>query len=89
MLIICAKSNVLVDEHGNAALSGFGMVELMGPAITFPSKSSFPDSVRWFSPELLGVGGIGNGMFTKWSDIYAFAMLVLEESTLKVIPRTF
>jgi len=74
VFLSCWQANVLVDRHGDPYLGGFGQASVDG---TIPG-----DSVRWTAPELFTVGTDNldddEPKATRYSDIWSFAMLVLE-----------
>jgi len=75
-------SSILVDERGQARLSGFGFASL--DSDTSPPKlsttASFPDSWRWSAPEILA-SEIEGSRTTTAVDIYALAMVLIEMFT--------
>ncbi|KII95384.1 hypothetical protein PLICRDRAFT_99108 [Plicaturopsis crispa FD-325 SS-3] len=68
--------NIMINQFGQPLLSDFGvsrMVEDM-TGVPFTHSTGVNESYRWFAPEML----IGEGSFSTASDIYSFAMTMLE-----------
>ena len=76
------KSNILIDEAGQARLADFGLLKIISdPANNLSSSSnSQGGTVRWMSPELIYPGqfGLEKSSPTKPSDCYAFGMVIYE-----------
>ncbi|KDQ50006.1 hypothetical protein JAAARDRAFT_186570 [Jaapia argillacea MUCL 33604] len=72
--------NILVDDHGSACLSDFGLSHVRTLS-TSPSKRSghgFEGTLQWMAPECL-VGCKANSK----SDIYSFGMTIYEVSSMR------
>lgn len=76
------KSNVLIDQTGNARLADFGLLTILSDPANHLSSSSFTQggSARWMSPELIDPQrfGLEHSRPTKSSDCYALGMVVYE-----------
>ena len=76
------KSNVLIDQTGNARLADFGLLTILSDPANHLSSSSFTQggSARWMSPELIDPQrfGLENSPPTKSSDCYALGMVIYE-----------
>jgi len=76
------KSNVLIDQTGNARLADFGLLTILSDPANHLSSSSFTQggSARWMSPELIDPQrfGLDNSRPTKSSDCYALGMVIYE-----------
>ncbi|CAB3985716.1 insulin-like growth factor 1 receptor [Paramuricea clavata] len=76
-------ASIFIDSNGNTKLACLGRVRKVKPNpddlfSTMPIKLSMSDdSLRWSSPEV-----ITDGMFSKASDVWAFAVLIWEIFTL-------
>jgi serine/threonine protein kinase len=71
-----SKSNILVDESGNACLTDFGLsttLHISGTAFSV-STASPAGTVRFMAPELLNQ----DPNFTAASDVYALGMVIYE-----------
>ncbi|KAJ8077726.1 hypothetical protein PM082_002159 [Marasmius tenuissimus] len=69
-------ANILINAEGNPLLADFGlskMVEDMS-SVQFTQTNGAANLYRWFAPEIY----IGNGAVSLASDVYSFAMTVLE-----------
>jgi serine/threonine protein kinase len=69
----------LVDEEGHAQLADFGHARVIGEAI---DRTTFVGgSIQYMAPELLPENDVDvDGLFSKQSDVYAFAMSCFEVS---------
>ena len=79
---VVVKSNVLIDQTGNARLADFGLLTILSDPANHLSSSSFTQggSARWMSPELIDPQrfGLDNSRPTKSSDCYALGMVIYE-----------
>jgi serine/threonine protein kinase len=79
---VVVKSNVLIDQTGNARLADFGLLTILSDPANHLSSSSFTQggSARWMSPELIDPQkfGLENSRPTKSSDCYALGMVIYE-----------
>jgi len=69
------QSNILVDRFGQAQITDFAhatMTLTQGPACD--TQEARGRSTQWTAPEILE----GQGRFTKESDIFSFAMVMVE-----------
>jgi serine/threonine protein kinase len=74
------QNNVLVNDEGCAVLTDFGRAKVMGdPVFSTPLVAGL---AKYMAPELLPASGEVNvdELFSKKSDIYAFAMFCFEAS---------
>ena len=73
---LAPKSNILIKNDGHACLAGFRLLTIIPDELT-PEPSSDVveqvDSEQWSAPEVLEGGRI-----SKKTDIYSFAMVVIE-----------
>lgn len=76
------KANTLIDESGRACLADFGLLTIALDATSLVSSSSLTrgGTHRWMSPELLFPDefGLPDSRRTKYSDCYAFGMVIYE-----------
>ena len=76
------KSNILIDDAGDARLADFGLLKITSdPANNLSSSSNFEGGTRrWMSPELMNPEkfGLRKESSTKPSDCYAFGMVIYE-----------
>ena len=76
------KSNILIDEAGQARLADFGLLKIVSDlANGLSSSSNSPGgTVRWMSPELIYPEqfGLEESSPTKLSDCYALGMVIYE-----------
>lgn len=64
----------MVDSFGNARITDFGLTTIVRDPNSFVNTSEDQDqTLRWTAPEFLG-----SGQATKESDVYSFAMVVIE-----------
>jgi len=79
---VVVKSNVLIDQTGNARLADFGLLTILSDPANHLSSSSFTQggSARWMSPELIDPQrfGLEHSCPTKSSDCYALGMVIYE-----------
>ena len=77
------QGNILIDEHGYAIITDFGLskvIEEMSETIS-KGTSFFAGSTRWMAPELIMALVKDDGQvppITTFSDVYAFASVCLE-----------
>ncbi|KAG8902596.1 hypothetical protein FRC00_013757 [Tulasnella sp. 408] len=71
------KSNILIDDEGNAKLADIGILQLVEAKATQPQVQGKQEDIRWTAPEVLE-GRI------RWkpSDVYAFGCVALSESDI-------
>jgi len=70
-------TNVLVKDDGTACLVDFGLIQILD-SVDF-STASIAGPVRWLAPEVMNSEDpSGAAVYTKESDIYAFAMTTIE-----------
>ena len=77
------KADILIDENGAARLSDFGLASIANETLNdSTSEADSYLSTRWMAPELLDpeTSGIEYNKSSKASDIYSFAMVVIEAS---------
>jgi serine/threonine protein kinase len=71
-----------VDDSGHARLADFGLASISAEGNSSFSMSSSVgtarESPRWLSPEIIGAESSDAGRPTKQSDVYAFAMVVIQ-----------
>ncbi|KDQ51910.1 hypothetical protein JAAARDRAFT_184749, partial [Jaapia argillacea MUCL 33604] len=68
--------NILIDEHGAACLSDFGLSHVRKHSISTagPTSSRTPQgTLRWMAPEQMS-----RGITNKMSDVYSFGMTMYE-----------
>jgi len=80
------SANVLIDDKLHACLSDFGLAAVTHDARTasmITTSTTMHGSIRWMAPELLHPTQTGreHGRATAETDVYAFAMLMLETFT--------
>ena len=76
-----SKANILIDDDGNARLTGFSLLEITSDESTPEAEGpSMGTSIQWMSPELLVPTefGLTERRSTKASDCYAFGMTMYE-----------
>ncbi|KAI8992738.1 kinase-like domain-containing protein [Trametes punicea] len=74
--------NVLVNDEGHCGISEFGQSEMKLEAARISGKPLPQGTLRWKAPELIS----GNGKLTKETDVYAFAITVVDILTKGDIP---
>jgi len=69
-------SNIVINALGEPLIADFGVSRIVEDitGVPFSQSNGVSDSYRWFSPELC----VGQGVLSIHSDIYAFAMTMLE-----------
>ncbi|KAH9930838.1 kinase-like domain-containing protein [Fomitopsis serialis] len=81
--------NILVDRQHRACLTDFGLSAALYGCDTLNTVScmtKFESTLRWMSPELLNPEGFGlhSATASKYSDVYAYSMVMWEVFTGKV-----
>ena len=76
------KCNILINGDGRAVITDFGLAKVKGEISEYTDKQSsmLAGSTRWMAPEL-SEGGETPVRITKESDVWAFAMTILEVIT--------
>jgi len=79
-------ANILVDDVGSVRLADFGLNSITTDDNSFNASSINNErgTTRWMAPEILNVDDDESARPTRESDIYAFAMVVIEAFTGKV-----
>jgi len=81
-------ANILMDADGHPRICDYGLAFIIAPSEFTSIKTA--GSCRWTSPEIMNppediiLADDSLGFFTKESDVYAFAMTVLEIFTGKI-----
>ncbi|KAM6499519.1 Protein kinase-like domain containing protein [Amanita muscaria] len=76
--------NILIDEHGCAIISDFGLSKVMEGMVEQIGSSFFAGSTRWMAPELILPLVEDDGRsptVTTYSDVFAFGGVCLEVVT--------
>ena len=85
LLSLPVKTNILIDQTGNARLADFGLLTIISDSTNISSSSSYVQggTVRWMSPERIAPDRFGSkdGHPTKPSDCYALGMVIYETIT--------
>jgi len=78
--LLGSKSNVLIDDDGNARLANFGLLTIVSDEPTITSTVVGASMAYWMGPELLFPDkfGLTETHPTKPSDCYALGMMVYE-----------
>lgn len=77
ILMVHSKSNVLIDDDGNARLSDFGLSRVLES--TGLTTKSIAGSSRWMAFELMYADNPEqDGFFTYATDVWALGMTILE-----------
>lgn len=74
-VLIATQPNVLVDDSGRARIADFGLATVTDNQddILLASLQPHVHAPRWAAPEVLN-----GGRFTRESDIFSFAMVMIE-----------
>ena len=79
------KTNILIDQTGNARLADFGLLTIISDSTNISSSSSYVQggTVRWMSPERIAPDRfrLKDSRPTKHSDCYALGMVIYETIT--------
>jgi len=69
-------SNIVINSRGEPLIADFGLSQIVEDitGIPFTQSRGVSDSYRWFAPEVC----VGQGVLSISSDVYAYAMTVLE-----------
>ena len=81
-----AQANVLISDKGIPQLSDFGLSLIVNDLLqddpdllsTETSTANQGGALRWLAPELLGLPDSPAYKLTKQTDIYSFAMTIIE-----------
>lgn len=81
------QANVLVDDDGNARISDYGLAFIIEPSEFTSIKTA--GACRWTAPEIMNppeddAANESPALFTKESDVYAFAMVVIEVGNIPI-----
>jgi serine/threonine protein kinase len=70
------KANILIDEERKVRITDFGLLSITESQAYGTSHTILTDrgSVRWMAPELFGT----QICKTRFTDVYAFGMTILE-----------
>lgn len=79
-LLTHAQNNVFIREDGTACIADVGLAQVLDASTFYTSNSS--SRFRWLAPEILAMHEDRELPYTTKSDMYAFAMTVIEASTL-------
>jgi len=76
---VIRAENIYINDEGSPLLADFGVSQIVTDisGIPFTQSHGVIQSYRWFAPEVC----IGEGLLSPSSDIYAYAMTVLEVMT--------
>ena len=78
-----AQPNILVDLAGCARITNFGLSRASHNFDSIRNASDYkPHTTRWSAPEILN----GQGGFSKESDVFSFAMVMIEVRHERDIP---
>ena len=69
-----SQPNILIDGHGHAQVSDFGLASIAHGKYSTGVKSDKGHTVRWSAPEVL----FGAVPASKQADVFAFGMVVVE-----------
>ena len=74
----------MIDKHGCAVISDFGLSKVMEGITDRVGRSFFAGSIRWMAPELIPTltgDNSSDTVVTTYSDVFAFAAVCLEVVT--------
>lgn len=75
-----SKANVLIDKNDHARLTDFGLASITQEDTTFdPHDQGGTGMTTWAAPEILK-----GGPATNEGDVFTFAMVAVEVSTVEV-----
>ena len=77
-LTLIYQTDILFDGTGVPRITDFGNALISSHQTNDAFTSSYGYSVRWTAPELLEAVNENSRLPTKMSDVYAFAMVVIE-----------
>jgi serine/threonine protein kinase len=79
LLIVSSKTNILVNDKGEALLCDFGLARLL--EYSGCTTDNIVGTARWMAPELIVSGPVLKlPQVTTCTDVWAFAMTALEVS---------
>ena len=77
--MVHSKSNVLIDDDGNARLSDFGLSRILESTVTGLTTKTINGTIRWMAYELMDADDAQQGgIFTTASDVWSLGMTILE-----------
>jgi serine/threonine protein kinase len=85
-VIYFGQANILVDEDEHPRICDYGLAFIIEPSNFTSTKTA--EACRWTAPEIMNppeditYADDSFALFTKESDVYAFAMTVLEVNSI-------